>query len=236
MAESGRGRGEKTRAAILDAAEVVFAEHGFDGARVDTIAEVSGYNKTLIFRYFGDKTGLYAEVLRRIDRQVNELMASFLALLFEDESIISDIRRFRAFFKTILGVFFDYIVEHPRVTRMMVWEHAEGWQTYSRLASLFDLEGIDRIEALFSRAQRAGFFRSDFDPFVLFMLAEQICWTYPTSLPFYQLVRPYQDLSTAESQARARECIIEFIIAGILVDAKDSEAEAERRGESWEQV
>ncbi len=72
ISEPAKRRAEKTRLAILDAAEVVFAEHGFDGARIDAIAEVSGHNKTLIFRYFGDKLSLYAEVLKRVDKQAGE--------------------------------------------------------------------------------------------------------------------------------------------------------------------
>jgi TetR/AcrR family transcriptional regulator len=236
MSEPGKRRGEQTREAILTAAEAVFAEHGFDGARIDTIAEVSGYNKTLIFRYFDDKLGLYAAVLKRIDRQVSELMVHFIGPLLEDETIVSDAHRFRAFLKTALGVFFDYMVEHPRVMRMIIWEHAEGWQTYAKIASLFEVEGLDQSEALFARARRAGFFRSDFDPVVLFLLAEQICWSYPTSLPFYQIVFPHRDFSSASSRARAREQIIEFIVSGILVDAKDDEAGAARREENQEQA
>ena len=74
MSESGskRGRGrdaEKTREVILDAAEAAFAEHGFAGSRMDAIASVSGYNISLLFQYFGDKLGLYVQVLKRIDRQ-----------------------------------------------------------------------------------------------------------------------------------------------------------------------
>src|SRR5438876_1319725 len=110
MSESGKRRGETTREAILTAAEVVFAEHGFDGARVDTIAEVSGYNKTLIFRYFGDKLGLYTAVLKRADQEMSDLLARVFAPLLEDESIASDAHRFRAFLKTTFGVFFDYMV------------------------------------------------------------------------------------------------------------------------------
>ena len=58
---------EVARKAILDAAEEIFAEHGFDGARIDAIAAVSGYNKSLIFHYFDDKLGLYTAVLKRIE-------------------------------------------------------------------------------------------------------------------------------------------------------------------------
>ena len=51
------------REAILRAAEEIFARDGFDGARVDAIAETAGYNKALIFHYFGDKLGLYREIV-----------------------------------------------------------------------------------------------------------------------------------------------------------------------------
>ncbi len=80
---SGQGRvhdAEGTREAILDAAEEIFAENGFDGARIDAIAAKSGYNKSLIFHYFGDKLGLYAEVLRRADVETRELQARVLSL------------------------------------------------------------------------------------------------------------------------------------------------------------
>ena len=237
--ESTRGRrrdAEKTREAILNAAETVFAEHGFGRARIDAIAQVADYNKSLIGQYFGDKLGLYAEVLRRIDQHMHELLAQVIGPLLEDETLTSDARRLRTFLKAALGTFFEYMVEHPQVMRMIIWEHAEGWQTYTKLASLFEVEGLDQLEALFARGRRAGFFRSDFDPLVLFMLAEQICWSYPTSLPLYQLVLPHRDFSSAQSRARAREQIIEFIVSGILVDAKDDEAGAERREENQEQT
>src|SRR5216683_1657146 len=95
MAEPAPKRGrthdaEGAREAILNAAEVVFSEHGFDGARIDAIAAESGYNKSLIFQYFGDKLNLYAEVVKRADREMNEMTAGVLAPLLEDESIASN--------------------------------------------------------------------------------------------------------------------------------------------------
>src|SRR6266480_8137081 len=108
MSEPGRSRGEKTRETILNAAETVFAEHGYDGARVDTIAEVSGYNKTLIFRYFGDKLGLYAQVLKRADREMGELLAYVFTPLLEDETAAFQAHRFRAFLETMIQTLFDY--------------------------------------------------------------------------------------------------------------------------------
>ena len=65
------------REALLNAAEEVFAEHGFDGARVDDIAETAGYNKSLIFQYFGDKLGLYGSLLKRSDDRTRYLQAVY---------------------------------------------------------------------------------------------------------------------------------------------------------------
>jgi AcrR family transcriptional regulator len=214
----GQRRSVQTRQAILDAAEVVFAEHGFDGARIDAIARVSGHNKTLIFRYFGDKLNLYAEVLKRIDKQAREPLLQLIRPLLDDETLLSDVHRLREFFNAALGTFFDYMVAHPRVMHMIVWEHAEGWQTYIKVASIFAIEGFDRFEAFLQRARSAGLFRTDLDPSVLFLLAEQICWSYPTSLPFYQLVLPGRDLASPAAQATARQQIIDFIVGGLILD------------------
>src|SRR5437868_11032495 len=115
MAEPGSRRGrahdaEGARETILSAAEEVFAEHGFDVALIDAIAKVAGYNKSLLFQYFGDKLGLYAEVLKRADRGMTELQTRLLTPLLEDETLASNAQQFRAFLETIIRAVFDYLV------------------------------------------------------------------------------------------------------------------------------
>src|SRR5437773_11464872 len=56
---------ERSRERILAAAFKEFAAHGFAGARVDRIARRAGINKRMLYHYFGDKEGLFREVLRR---------------------------------------------------------------------------------------------------------------------------------------------------------------------------
>ncbi len=213
---ASRKRGEATREAILKAAEATFAVHGFDGARVDTIAEVSGYNKTLIFRYFGDKLGLYTEVLKRADQEMSELLTHVFAPLLEDETIASDARRFRAFLTTTFGAFFDYMVEHPHFTRMVNWEQAEGWQTLARIASQFEAYDLARLEDLFSRAQRAGLLRPDLDIVVVIVLAIQTCWSSLSTLPLYRSFLEWRGFSSTTSLSYLREQIIAFLIAGVV--------------------
>jgi len=53
-----------SRLRILDAARAEFAEKGFDGARVDSIAKRADVNKALIYYYFKSKDELLQELLR----------------------------------------------------------------------------------------------------------------------------------------------------------------------------
>src|SRR5438445_4341206 len=145
MSEPGSRRGrihkaEKAREAILDAAELVFTEHVFDGARIDAIAIEAGYNKSLIFQYFGDKLGLYAEVTKRADKEMSELQGRVVVTLFEDDTVATDARKFRALVENIVGALFDYLLEHPRLVRIILWEQAENWQTYKKIVSQLDAE------------------------------------------------------------------------------------------------
>ncbi len=56
--ESGAGP-EATRAKIVVAARDAFQADGFDKASTRAIAAAAGVNSSLIFRYFGSKSGLY---------------------------------------------------------------------------------------------------------------------------------------------------------------------------------
>ncbi|HAG99501.1 MAG TPA: hypothetical protein DCL75_11775 [Ktedonobacter sp.] len=216
---------ESARQAILDAGEKVFAEHGFDGARIDAIAAESGYNKSLIFHYFDDKLGLYAEVVKRADREMTALQVRVLAPLLEDESIASNAHSFKAVLEIIVIIIFDYLVEHPRFMRMLLWEQAEGWQTYAKIISQFDVEDAQQFEAFFRKARSAGLLRSDFVPLIQLSMILQICLSYLTFIPLYQMIRlPDEDLLSSAALPRAREYIIAFIVHGMMIDLPETKS------------
>lgn len=60
-----RGRREKTTAAILDAAEVLFAQRGYTAVTVRDIAAAAGVSHALVHRYLGTKEEVYRAALRR---------------------------------------------------------------------------------------------------------------------------------------------------------------------------
>ncbi len=222
MSEPGSRRGrahdaEGAREAILNAAEEVFAEHGFDGARIDAIAAAAGYNKSLIFQYFGDKLGLYAEVIRRADEQTRDMQTEIVNLISDGENLIN-LDQFKDLFKQFMGEVFDYFVENPSITRLMMWEMAEGWQTYLKILPQEGMDDFVQYAPLMHKLQDAGLLRRDVDPLLQILMAEFLCMQYLACIPISQAFLPNQDLSTAESLATSREFIIDMVARGLLTD------------------
>lgn len=60
----GRPKDLEKRAAILDAAKILFLGHGFDGTSMDAIATQAGVSKLTVYSHFTDKECLFIEAVR----------------------------------------------------------------------------------------------------------------------------------------------------------------------------
>lgn len=56
---------EMTQARILDAAQIVFSQHGYGGSGVRDIARLADVNPALVSRYFGGKEALFEKALEK---------------------------------------------------------------------------------------------------------------------------------------------------------------------------
>jgi AcrR family transcriptional regulator len=61
---------------ILETAKQIFAEKGFDGSRMDEIAERAGVKKSLIYYHFEGKDQLLQEILNKFFVEYGELLRS----------------------------------------------------------------------------------------------------------------------------------------------------------------
>lgn len=68
-----------TRDELLAAATKLFAEKGFYGASIATIARELGLTKQALLHHFGSKEKLYGEVLKGVSGQIQEAIGDIIA-------------------------------------------------------------------------------------------------------------------------------------------------------------
>ncbi len=93
-----------SREALLEAAIHEFAERGYEGVRIEHVAKRAGFNKSLIYRYFGDREGLFREALRsqfekrsglldRVPDDLGEILAWWTSTTLADSNFVRMILR-----------------------------------------------------------------------------------------------------------------------------------------------
>lgn len=64
---------------LLDVAEGVFTEIGFDGSSIEEVSRRSGIKRPLFYTYFGGKNGLYLACYRRAREELDQRLATAAA-------------------------------------------------------------------------------------------------------------------------------------------------------------
>jgi TetR/AcrR family transcriptional regulator len=210
---------EVARQVILEAAEKVFAENGFDGARIDAIAEASGYNKSLIFHYFGDKLGLYQEIVARVRSHFQEHWQT-LAPFIQNDALPLNAETVRAFLEGFVRGYFDMVAKHPQLARMFAWEAAEGWHTFVwSLRSPEEIEFNKLMINYYRKAQQAGLIDPELDPIQFVFNIAHLC-VFALQMP--PLLDQLKDImgEPAPDPALAQEQIVKLVLHGALVPRK----------------
>jgi AcrR family transcriptional regulator len=70
---------EVRRERLLEAAASVFAERGYEAARIEQIAEAADVSAGLLYRHFAGKRQLYAELVHRADKELLRHLAEAAA-------------------------------------------------------------------------------------------------------------------------------------------------------------
>jgi TetR/AcrR family transcriptional regulator len=109
-------RAEKTRAAVLEAAEALFAERGFEATRLEDIAERVGIRRASIVYYFKDKREIYDAVLAGVFGDLHRALARVLE---PDEPLPARI-------EAAVSAFADYVGARPTLARILLREVANA--------------------------------------------------------------------------------------------------------------
>nr|WP_282705054.1 TetR/AcrR family transcriptional regulator [Paenibacillus riograndensis] len=197
---------------MLDAAEKIFAELGYSAARIDVIAKASGYNKSLIYQYFGDKLGLYTEVVKRADQIGEQITGSFIAELLKNEKLVTDPAAFKSFLEAMTREMVSFLLEHPSYLKILFWEAADDWKTWNQITYRPD-DGT-QLNDLAIAAKKSGILRQDLAPELFPILIMNV------TTATLQYTSRYEHLLGKRDSPQLKERLIEqiakFIIHGVM--------------------
>jgi len=144
------------RANILAVALREFSEHGLSGARMDEIAAKTRTSKRMIYYYFGDKEGLYQQVLEKAYGHVRD---GEKELHLEDSTPVEALRQ-------LVEFTFEHHRRNPDFIRLVMIEniHNGHYLRKSELIRSLNQTAISRIEAIYNNGVDMGLFREGILP------------------------------------------------------------------------
>ncbi len=109
---------EASKKAILDAAEALFAEKGYEATSFQEICDLAGVTRGLPNYFFGSKEQLYRAVLER----AFALPLSQQLIWFMREQAQRPDSRAEESLKVVIERIFDFLVTNPTFIRLTEWE------------------------------------------------------------------------------------------------------------------
>ncbi len=162
-----RPTGDATRERILDAAERLFADHGFDGVSLRQITAAAGVQLALANYHFGSKAGLWTRVFERRARVLGEQRLALLAGRREHAAPAAP---------SLEAVIDAFIRPYLEISR----SGDRGWSAYARLiaqtANSAGVQGTETIAPMFDHV--AGEFLAALAQALPEHDEEQVVWSF----------------------------------------------------------
>jgi len=141
-------KAERTRVTLLEAAEQVFAEHGYAATRLEEVAALAGIRRASMVYHFRDKRDLYDAVLGDI---FGELLRRYRAALSAPIPLPERI-------EAVVDAWVGYVAERPTVARMLLWEAADGSRERVSVAARHGEAVLSALTDAICQGQREGLF------------------------------------------------------------------------------
>lgn len=197
---------EKTKADILEAGRVEFCERGFEGARVDAIAERAGANKRLIYHYFGNKEDLYRAVLLDAYQEIRQGERALSLDQYAPADAMDRLVRFT----------FRHFLANPWFPRLLGTENIENARFLKTLPDIKALHSplVGQIAAIIERGNVAGVFRRDVDPVQLYISIAALGFFYVSNTATLSVIFE-RDLTSIgmvqEREAHAVQMVLDYL-------------------------
>ena len=138
---------ETTRAALVDAAEALFAEQGFADTGTEAVVKAAGVTRGALYHHFADKADLFRVVYERLEQRV----------IAQVEKAVADLTDPLAVLHAGADAFLDACLE-PAVQRIVLLEGPTvlGWETWREVDMAY---GLGMVTAVLQVAMQTGAIR-----------------------------------------------------------------------------
>ena len=198
---------ERSRRRILAAARSEFAENGLAGTRLDTVAQLAGVDKRLIYYYFKNKQTLFLDVL--IDAMTH-IRSEETKLKLLDLEPVEAVR-------TLIRFSWDYYLANPEFIRLI---NTENLHRAQHLAMSDRIQHINRplvemLGTVLERGRVAGVFRGGVDPLQLYLSMVGLTYYYVSNQ--HTLSHMFRrDLMTPRAQAERLSHVTDVLLGYLL--------------------
>ena len=205
---------QRSRAAILDAAEKLFAKEGYENTSLREVGEAAGLSRGTPAYFFGSKEGLYRAVVERMADDVRTFVTGTLSRPVSGE-LGDDIGEAMAW---AIGGYVDFLASRPNFVSLVgrevldVGRLSEGEPGLTSLAEVLGDPGAGFL----AEGLRRGPFRKDVDAKQLAISIIALCFfpfAHADGLLRKQLALDPYDPAFIEERKRH---VVELVMRGIL--------------------
>lgn len=201
---------ESTRDKIMVAAWESFAEKGYDGVRMQEIADRAGVNKAMIFYYYNSKEALFEGIFKEVFGQVFQ---AFQGIIAEEEIEPGEL------IAKMVHAHLQMLSTHPHLPKLMIREVNSGnpyaQKVLKETLAQIALKNSSNLIVLFQRYIKENKIRA-VDPI-------QTLWNIIAMNLFYFIARPIlqeiwtKDIKNEKSIFEKREkAIIDLLLYGLM--------------------
>ena len=194
-----------TRKRLLKSAVSLFSRKGYDGTSVDEIVARAKVNKRMVYHYFGNKEGLYREVLREVYALLGDTELRTMREDLPPEETICQLVR----------AYFEFLESHPEFVNLLLWENLSGGRHLQDNGSLSKAPVMAALQKTIQAGVESGRFRKGIDARHLLIHLIGLCLVYFSNR--HTLSSSMQmDMSSQSTLRDGLEQVLGLIRAGLI--------------------
>ena len=199
---------ERVKADIILAATKAFAEQGFTATRLDDIAAGTDTSKRMIYYYFGDKSGLYKQVLESVYTRIREAEGKIDLANLDPVDALSK----------VVGLLFDHNRRNPELVRLLMIENIHQARTLQESEYVRGLrtDARSKLDLIYAQGVADGVFRPGLDTLKIRWIFSGLSFFNISNRPSFSALFG-DELWSEQEQQLLKQQVIEMVLRYVMI-------------------